>query len=488
MFAKNNAGGIAYQLSDKDALVNIALNGFINQNDQNIDVKKTLDLLKKVSSDYLFKLALFSREYGQMKDMPIFITAYLTTTNFSQINTLFETVVTDFKSLARYVHYMRNGDIRKSLGTKAKRLVSNFLKNKSDKELFFGSFGMTPALKDIIKLVHLKPKDEQQNILFKYLLNGTENELLPKYIQEYNAFLKDTSLPLPKAPLSALLSHCVTKEHWEQLLPSMTWNQVRMNLNNLAKYKLFNNSKTLNYVETLLSDTTKIPKNMWAFNINQTLSSLIDVPQTIVDTLEKIQFYLLKNAPSFTKDAVLFVDSSGSMSYPLRTSYTSRNPLTYSKIASFFAAGICLTNENILAVPFDTTLHFNNKINSKDDFNTIFNKFSLHGGGTNVHCGIEYLLENKIKKDVLIIISDNESWRHTKKAFELYEQYRNTINPDLIVINWDILPNTTAQHTNSNKTYLVSGYSDTVYKLINYILSQESPKTISQLIENMEIN
>lgn len=488
MYTQNNAGGLAYELSAKDALANIVLNGYANKNETNIDIAKTLALFKKVSPDYLVKLALFAREYGQMKDMPIFITAYLTTTNYQNITSLFETVVNDFKSLSKYVHYMRNGDVRKSLGTKAKRLVSNFLRNKSDKELFYGSFGMTPALKDIIKLIHLKPRDEQQNNLFKYFISGEQNDSLPKYIKEYNSFLKDNSLPLPNAPLSALISHCNTTARWKEILPRLSWNQVRMNLNNLAKHGLFQDSETLAYVENLLADESKIPKTMWAFSIVQTLSSLINAPQRIIDVLEVIQFKLLKNAPKFEKDIALFVDSSGSMGSSVFNSYINRSTLTYSKVASFFATGVCLANENILAMPFDTIVHHDCVIKPTDDFSMIYEKFDRNGGGTNVHCGIEYLLRNKIKKDAIIIISDNESWAHNKNSYSIYEQYRKEINPDLIVINWDILPVWTSQTPNSEKTYLLSGYSDTVYKLINYILTQESPKTLSQIIENMEIN
>src|SRR6476659_1718679 len=76
----NEAGGIAYKLSPKQALAQYAATGCFNHTfyanaDEQLDA--VLELANEVEADFLAKTALFARERGLMKDMPALLLVVL---------------------------------------------------------------------------------------------------------------------------------------------------------------------------------------------------------------------------------------------------------------------------------------------------------------------------------------------------------------------------------------------------------------------------
>ena len=69
----NEAGGIAYKLSPKQALAQYAATGcfsrtfYANADEQ---LEKVLGLANEVEPDFVAKTAVYARESGNMKDMP----------------------------------------------------------------------------------------------------------------------------------------------------------------------------------------------------------------------------------------------------------------------------------------------------------------------------------------------------------------------------------------------------------------------------------
>ena len=79
--------------------------------------------------------------------------------------------------LRNFVQVMRSGATgRKSLGTRPKKLIQNYLETLTDDQLFKADVGNDPSLQDIIKLVHPKPTNKKRSALYGYLLDKEYNK------------------------------------------------------------------------------------------------------------------------------------------------------------------------------------------------------------------------------------------------------------------------------------------------------------------------
>ena len=99
----------------------------------------------------------------------------------------------------------------------------------------------------------------------------------------------------------------------------------------------------------------------------------------------------------------------------------------------------------------------------------------LPSGGTNCSLPLKHLNETKAKGDLIIYVSDNESWidsnRHsyfTGQATETMKEWMafKQRNPQAKMICIDIQPNGTTQGKERSDIINVGGFSDHVFQLI----------------------
>src|SRR5690606_30610336 len=108
--------------------------------------------------------AVYSRQYGLMKDMPAVLAAWVAAKDTELFSIIFDRVIDNPKMLRNFVQVVRSGVTgRKSFGSKPKRLIQNYLNNLSDMALFNADVGNNPSLQDIIKMVHPAPKTKSRN-------------------------------------------------------------------------------------------------------------------------------------------------------------------------------------------------------------------------------------------------------------------------------------------------------------------------------------
>ena len=78
----NEAGGLAYKLSPKQALAQYAATGCFSHTfyaDAGEQIDTVSEFVDQVDAEFIAKLAVFAREKGFMKDMPAFLVASLST-------------------------------------------------------------------------------------------------------------------------------------------------------------------------------------------------------------------------------------------------------------------------------------------------------------------------------------------------------------------------------------------------------------------------
>lgn len=161
--ALNAAGAPAYALSPEHQLAQIAATGCLSQTfyadaQSQLDVVQTL--AAQVDPAFVAKTAVYARQTAFMKDMPVLLASLLSVRDVALLSQVFGRVVDNGKTLRGFVQMLRSGALgRKSLGTRPKKLVQQWLVNATETQLLNAAVGNTPSLADVVKMVHPKPAE-----------------------------------------------------------------------------------------------------------------------------------------------------------------------------------------------------------------------------------------------------------------------------------------------------------------------------------------
>lgn len=471
----NHAGGKAFEKNDEQALAQFVMTGTFNDTFyvQGADqLSQVIERAQKVDDEFLAKLAIYSREHGFMKDMPALLCALLVVRGSEHADMVFERVIDNAKMLRNFVQMLRGGAVgRKSLGSRAKRLVKAFIGKMSDYALWEASVGQDPSLVDVLKLAHPKARDEHRNALYAYVMGKPcDAALLPQFIKDYEGFAKGETKEAPlRAPFQKLTALPLSQEDWVRIATNARWQMTRMNLNTFARHGVFNDRKMVTMIADRLSDRENVlgarafPYQLMAAMLN----AGSDVPMKVRSALEDAMEIALENVPSITGDTVIAIDVSGSMG----SSATGYRPgatstITCINVAALVGAALRRKNPKARILTFD--YHCREvKVAANAKVMTICQKIGNSGGGTDCGSVLRYMKEHEISVDNLILVSDNESWAdgYRSSLSELWAGYKKT-HPKARMINLDITPNEYSVSRDRADTLRVGGFSDEVFRVM----------------------
>lgn len=482
---RNHAGGKAHEKSAEQALTQFVMTGTFNNTyyvsgaDQ---LTVVLEKSKAVSDEFLAKLAIYSREKGLMKDMPAVLCGLLVGRSSEYADVVFDRVIDNAKMLRNFVQVMRSGVVgRRSLGSKAKRLVKKFIANLNDYALWDASVGNDPSLVDVMKLAHPKATSEARNALYAYVMGKpVDMKLLPDFIRDYEGFIAGDTKEAPlRVPFQKLTAMPLTSSEWARIAKNAKWQMTRMNLNTFARHGVFKDKEMVKMIADRLQDRESIFKaRAFPYQLMSAMLNIGDgVPVSIKKALEAAMEISLENVPVIDGRVVIAIDVSGSMG----NSVTGHRPGATSKVscldvAALIGASLRNRNSDARVLVFDgSTKELN--LGSMKKVMTISEKIKTYrGGSTNCGSVIQYMFDNHIKVDSLIMISDNESWedKWNSDLSTLWRKYKNA-NPEARMINLDITPNeTSVSETNRPDTLMVGGFSDEVFTVMSQYLNDNS--------------
>jgi len=476
----NEAGGIAYKREDKAALAQLCITGcfnstyYVSDKDQ---LNKVIELANKVEPEFVAKLAVYAHKYGAMKDSPSVLCAVLASKGSDYLPKIFSQVIDNPKMLRNFVQVMRSGVAgRKSLGSRSKKLVQNYLESMSDEQLFRANVGNDPSLKDVIKLCHPKPGDKSRQALYAYLLDKEYNkEDLCNLVSQFEVFKKDMGTEIPNVPFQMLTALPLKDEHWASIAHNATWTQVRMNLNTFARHNVLKDEKVVNKLAAKLADKEQV---RWAkafpyqlFTAWQNITA--DVPMQLGVALQDAAEHATENVPDFGgKKVVVLVDVSGSMSSPVTgTRGTVSTKTRCIDAAALFACAVLRKNVNAVVIPFDTRVH-DVRLNPRDSLVTNAKLLaSFGGGGTNCSAAVKYLNSKNMNADLVVFVSDNASWMDNAGygATETMNEWNKfkVRNKDAKLACIDITPSGSTQAHNRVDILNLGGFSDTLFEVVS---------------------
>lgn len=488
--AKNNAGGLAYQLADKEALAQFVVAGFLGgtyYTSAQDELKNVLAYAGKCSPEFVAKAAIYSRAFGKMKDMPPLLLAHLSTRGTegtALVRKIFNRVINNTKTLRNFFQIIRSGQVgRKNFGTALRDCMSNWLGRKTEDYLFDGSVGNDPTLGDVIKLSHIKPNGKTRENFHNYLM-GREYavELLPERIRNYEAFKKGEYKETPQVPFDFLTSLTLSDEQWKDIARNAPWNMTRMNLNTFARHNVLKDKELVRLIADRLRDPELVAKfNVFPYQLMTALNNVgSDIPHEIKEALQDALDLSIENVPSFGRDVAVCIDVSGSMSSQPVTGNrgTATTQVKCIDVAALIAASILRKNKGAKIVPFDGGPHVCD-LNGRDSVWTNAKKLRAYGGGaTNCSSALKYVNDNKWTPELVIFVSDNESW--VDRPYWNFHQSRNSLGTPLMeefsrlrksskdakMICIDLAANATTQAPSRENVLNVGGYSDAVFDVI----------------------
>jgi 60 kDa SS-A/Ro ribonucleoprotein len=494
----NREGAPAYAYGLEAKLAQLAATGTLADNFYGAadgQLADVLDAARAVDPYFVAQAAIHARAAGAMKDMPALLAAYLTVADPDVSVRVFGRVIDNGRMLRSFVQVMRSGQVgRTSLGSRPKRLVQRWLEQASMRDLMAAATGNDPSLADIVKMVHPKPADAGRKAFYGWLIGRPYDvAALPVEIATFEAWKRDASLPLPSVPFEWLTAFPLTAEQWGELAARIGWQALRMNLNTLARKGAFGVDGVTEMVVARLSDAEALGKvRPMPYQLMVALGQAdTGVPLKVKAALEDALELSLRGVPKVPGRVIVCPDVSGSMSSPA-TGYRkgASSKVRCIDVAALVAAAMLRTNRQTRVVPFEEAVvpltlapHARLAVNAAK-------LAAIGGGGTNVSAPLAMLNAEKAAVDLVVIVSDNESWidasRHGATATMREWDVLKRRNPAAKLVCIDIQPYGTTQAQGRADIMNVGGFSDAVFDTIARFVSGETRDWVD-IIKQVEV-
>jgi len=511
--AVNEAGGVAYSFSDKHALCQFIFTGTFGSTFYTADedhLKKFLELCDKVQDNtFLAKLAVAGRVNGYMKDTPAAILAVLAARHENDLVAKAWPFVIDnmrmFRGFLQILLSRVTG--RRSMGTAIKKLCRTHIENMTALNIWKNSVGQDPSIKDVIRLCHPRGKlDDIKNNMYAYLLGKPYNfEILPAETKAYELFKKGQGQieEVGNVPFQMLDSLQLDTAGWTHIAKTCTWQTLRMNINTLLRHGVFEDPEMVKFVSSKLRDENEIRRaKVFPYQLYTSWKYTEAAPMEIQNALQDAMDISLSNVPVIGGQTFIGLDVSGSMNSPVTGKQGKRqeSKVMCVEAAAIFASAFARVNPNTSIIPFEQQI-VDVRINPRDSVVTNAQKLAaVGGGGTNCALVLNHHNNSKAKGDLLIMISDYESWMHidtprprtwwraadadTQMMAE-WDRFK-VRNPKAKLVCIDLVPQGTSQSYNRNDILNIGGFSDKVFDVVDGFCSG-NPNQWIDLVNQVEL-
>ena len=429
--SRNREGALAFEYTPEHKLAQVAVTGCFNGTfyaEAREQLAAVLPLTLEVEPAFIAQTAVYCREREYTKDMPALLVAALTVTAPDLLAPTFWRVLDNGRMVRNFVQIMRSGTVgRKSLGSRPKALVQDWLNGASDSALIRASVGQAPSLADLIKMVHPKPRDPARVALHGYLIGRHHDAAeLPAAICKFERFKRERSVGVPDAPFQMLTALALDRDAWAAIARQAGWQMLRTNLNTFARHGVFDVAGMTEAISARLRAPREIARaRVFRYQI-MAAYAMADgkVPGMVREASQGALEIAIANVPKINGQVVVCPDVSGSMGSPVTG---------YRRGAS--SAVRC-----------------------------------VGGGGTDCSAPLARLNRDRAAVDLVVIVSDNQSWvdgtcgHDTATLRELAKLKAR--NPDAKLACIDLQPYGTTQGPDRADILNVGGFSDAGFDVL----------------------
>jgi len=475
---ENYEGGIAFKTDPKTELTLRFLTYLVgepkfytpNASDEMNVIQTLVETVSTEDPEYLMKLASYARNQMYLRSAPIFMT--VESAQFDSVKPFIKDyvpfIIRRADELTEIIAYFINkhGEIgsrgKASLPNSLKKGIANSFYNFDAYQFAKYDRDSTVKLKDVIKLVHPKPRTEEESELFKQI--------------------RDRTLPTPETWETVISNNGSNKESWESVIPKMGYMAKLRNLRNFLKVGANLESVIQHLTNTkAVRNSKQFPFRFYnAYKVLQTLTEGNPFDrQKLMNAVEQALELSVENLPKLDGYTFITSDESGSMRSPLNP----RSSVQYIDIANVMGALVHKISNNAVASVFGTSFAIVS-MNPNDAVLTntqkMFQIGARDGYSTNTFLALQWLNQQKLNVDRIMIFSDmqcystygSNRWGYYsaegQSLTEQFLQYKRTINPNVKLYSFDLTGYGTVQFPQTDpNVVLLSGWSDRVLEFIS---------------------
>lgn len=474
----NKEGFLAYKMNDEEKLLTMVFTTLFDKdkfygNNSDELVSLATKLIQNDKADYVSKLAIYARREMHLRSVSHVLCCLLA----------HEVKGKQYARKTINLVSLRCDDITEILSyyvnTYGNPIPNSLKRGLADAMNFFDEYQFSKykkqckkiTFKRVLRTVHPHPKNEEQSVIFKKILNNT---LRTPYTWETELSLKG-----------------LKKEVWEELINS---NKVGImaivrNLNNILYTRPNNLDKVLNMLqdEAIIEKSKILPFRF--FSAYKAVSQNPNCTSKVLNTLEKAIKLSTKNIEKFKGKTLIAIDESGSMNHPISTNIF----ITYFDIASILGAMANYICEDAIVVSFSRNLKIQNFPMDNgiiSNANSIIPQFA----STDLSLPLLFLIHRDLFVDRIIYISDNEmssSFDNSNNIQEektscqkLLDEYKEKINKDVIFHGVDLQGYGTQQFKGPNVN-ICAGWNERIFDFIH--LAEKGVSNLVEYIKNYEV-
>jgi precorrin-6B methylase 2 len=463
---KNKEGNKAYSMSDKELLMSQVLTTFFNEskfygdNSKEIVANATKVILNG-GEKFVSNLARYARKEMHLRSISHVLTCIVannvTSKHYTKITVqdVVERPDDITEILACYLNMFGKpipNALKKALATAMNKFDAYGFKK-------YNGGNKTIKFKDVLKLTHAKPKDSTQEKIFNQILND--------------------NLPAIKTWQTEVSAKGNKEETWEDLIENnkLGYMASLRNLRNIVK----TNPQNVDKVYNLLTNKEAVLKSKQLpfrfFVAYKELQNLQNAGTKVFDTLETAIEYSVENMQKIPGTTVIAIDTSGSMNSRI----SENSEIICCDIARLLAVLATKVCDNAIIYTFNSHLR-KQPISTKSGIIETAMKIPFDGGSTYLQLPLQEMINNRIKADRLITISDNMinfNWSNTCE--HLAAEYRRKVNSELWVHAIDLQGYGTQQFDGA-RTNIIAGWSEKVLDFISLAETDRAKQV--EMIEN----
>jgi 60 kDa SS-A/Ro ribonucleoprotein len=336
--------------------------------------------------------------------------------------------------------------------------------------------------KDVLKLAHIKPKDDITNDIFKYILynNLDTSKSYLEYLRAYENLKTDDNLD---NVVQNIVKYNFVREHipthlltsdkvWVNLIPNMPIIALLRNLNKITSLQILDTYP--NILQNIIDKITNIQVNplqllmtikMYKSGKGMKGGLKWEPNKDIVNALNGAFYSTFNNLKKSDKKILLALDVSASMSW---NTVCGIDCLSASEVSCAMAMMFDYISSNVDIMGFSSTfkkLDISSKYCLEENLEHVKdNTF----GSTDCALPFVWAGENNKEYDAIIVFTDNETNSNTIEPSMALQLYRNQMNKNtkLIVVALTSNGFSIANPDDSNMMD-VCGFDSNMYNMIN---------------------
>lgn len=496
-------GNLAYSVKDVEALTIMSLTSmFKDQFYRTVDDSfNTLNaLLKKVSLEYVAKLALYSRTKMNLRSISHYLSAYVVThaKNKTWTKSFLKKVVVRVDDMleiySAYKHISGKNMIPNSMRRAYKTKFNDFNSYQLAK---YKSTTSETKLVDLMNLVRPNPELSVKDYGIKVsdIKKSFSNKEMDSKWSDIVKNKSDDEI-VEISPIQALSKGLLKSfDTWESEISKegsdkeKVWKDLLIN-KKLGYMALIRNIRNIvlycpELIDELcnqLTDRNSIIKSkilpfrfLMAIKVVDSLKIDSTIERKLQVALSNAIDYSLLNVPVYNGSSLVVLDVSGSMT-SINVGKNPQYQLTCSEIGSLFSALLLKKNINADFMTFDNHARYVN-VDITNSVKNIATSIKYTGGGT--YFQTIFNTANK-SYDRIFIFSDMQGYDSNLETF--IRDYKNKFKCNPKIYSFDLSGYGTKMFKN---TLTIGGYSDEIFKILEVV--ENNPEGLIQLIESIEL-